>query len=107
MNEYWDEVDALMDELETLMATHPVHVDALHEVPDIRQGKDPGLRSCPGCRAIRLTKRLYEITEARDDVTPQQRLDGKSRRDVKLEELKGRREVEAPEAQAAGGGNPR
>jgi hypothetical protein len=103
---YWAEVDAIVDELEPLIRTHPVHVSALHEVDDVRNGKDPGLRACPGCRMIRLCKRLYEIAEARDDDKPQDRLGGKSRREVKVEELKQRREVEAPKAQAGGGNRP-
>jgi hypothetical protein len=93
---YWAEVDAIVDELEPLIRTHPVHVSALHEVDDVRNGKDPGLKSCPGCRAILLTKRLYEITEARDDDVPQPRLGGKSRRTAKVEEVQARRERETP-----------
>jgi hypothetical protein len=103
---YWAEVDAIVDELEPLIRTHPLHVSDLHEVDDVRNGKDPGLRSCPGCRMIRLCKRLYEIAEARDDDKPQDRLGGKSRRDVKVEELTQRRQVEAPRAPQAGAGRP-
>lgn len=102
---YWDEVDALVDEITTLFPTHPVHVSALHEVDAVREGKDPGLRSCPGCRAIFLSKRLYAITEVRDDDAPQPRLGGKSRRDMAVEEVKARRERETPRAPQAGGGS--
>jgi hypothetical protein len=103
-------VDELLDEYTTeiseLVAAKAQHVSALHE-SDAAKKDDGGMRFCPGCRLITLTKRMSDLVSARDDNRPQARFGGKSHAQHTVDRLSDRKTRETPrEAPAAGAGRP-
>ena len=87
------ELEALIDELQPLIKGKARHASHLHELPTAR-GDQGGMKFCPGCRAIILSRRLANLLDAMDDsVKPPHK--EKSRRDEVMDYLKERREIEA------------
>ena len=70
------------------------HFSALHTPENAAADKGNSMRYCPGCRLIFLTDRLQEIARTQDDIQPQKRFNGKSRKDDALERLNAKRDAE-------------
>src|SRR3990167_415226 len=87
-------IEEITDELVTLVKGKARHASHLHESDAARRDIAGHMRWCPGCRLMRLTKRLDELVRSADDTAPQQRHGGKSQRDVVLERWLERRELE-------------
>lgn len=88
MNQLMDEI---IDELAALKGAE--HRSHLHQTEAAYRDAG-GMFFCPGCRVIVLSRRLRELAEARDDVAPQSRFGGRSRRDDTFERLTERKRIE-------------